>query len=204
MVGVVGANLTQFAGLVFSRHTVTSGLTSATIMGAGDVVCQSVQREVAKGEKHDWFRTFKFFLVGLTFHGPYTFYCLKALDQQFGTALNFKNALRKAFVGHLTIHPTYVAGMYMYMGLLEGQDFQGCVDRVANGFVPTVAVGTMFWPIANLIIYRYVPFNYRLTYSNLFGLVWNTFLSWQASQVSQQQQQSIQKQQLCKQLKLKQ
>lgn len=40
-------------------------------------------------------------------------------------------------------------------------------------------VGWAFWPVANIINFRFVPSTSRVAYVNAAGLVWNAILSYE-------------------------
>lgn len=51
-----------------------------------------------------------------------------------------------------------------------------CVEKVKALFLPAFSSGCIFWPIANVINFRYVPSTHRVLYVNAMGLIWNAFL----------------------------
>ncbi|CAD7704197.1 unnamed protein product [Ostreobium quekettii] len=128
--------------------------------------------------RQDWGRTARFSFVGLTLHGPSFHYAFQLLDRCLGTATTLSMAAYKTVVGQVTIFPLYVSAFYWYMGLLEGQDMAGAMERVRRAFWPTMVTGTAFWPVANMANFLYVPLKYRVAYVGCLGLVWNSFLSW--------------------------
>lgn len=51
-----------------------------------------------------------------------------------------------------------------------------CVEKVQALFLPTFASGSVFWPLANVLNFRFVPPTHRVLYVNAMGLLWNAFL----------------------------
>lgn len=62
-----------------------AALTSATVMAAGDALCQSIANH-RQSKAVDWHRTARFSVIGLTLHGPLFFHGFRALDKHIGSA----------------------------------------------------------------------------------------------------------------------
>lgn len=90
-------------------------------------------------------------------------------------------ALQKTVLGQITVFPVYVATFFAYSGLLEGKSLGQAIAKTKEKFVPTFVAGSVFWPIANVINFQFVPASQRVLYVGAVGLMWNTFLSWQNS-----------------------
>ena len=50
------------------------------------------------------------------------------------------------------------------------------MDKVRTVFPTTYVTGTLFWPVVNVLNFRFCPPAYRILYVNLAGLFWNTIL----------------------------
>lgn len=162
------------------KPVVRAAVTSCTVMAAGDCLCQAIQHRGAarKQIQHDWQRTGRFGLVGLTLHGPFFLAGFQLLDGYFGNTKTLSNAFLKTAVGQVTLFPVYVAAFFTYMGVLEGKTLPQCVEKVQSSMLPTMVTGTIFWPAANMVNFMYVPSTHRVAYVSLMGLVWNAYLSW--------------------------
>ena len=62
-----------------------AALTSATVMAAGDALCQSIANH-RQSKAVDWHRTARFSVIGLTLHGPLFYHGFRALDTHIGSA----------------------------------------------------------------------------------------------------------------------
>lgn len=51
-------------------------------------------------------------------------------------------------------------------------------DKTKRFFLPTFKTGTMFWPLANVANFLYVPATARIAYINGCGIFWNTYMSY--------------------------
>eukprot|EP01023_Acetabularia_acetabulum_P019280 TRINITY_DN19801_c0_g2_i1.p3 TRINITY_DN19801_c0_g2~~TRINITY_DN19801_c0_g2_i1.p3 ORF type:complete len:210 (-),score=9.08 TRINITY_DN19801_c0_g2_i1:522-1061(-) len=159
------------------RPVAQAALTSAVVMGCGDLVCQAIQQR-NKRVQFDWNRSYRFAVVGLTLHGPFFYFGFRALDSYMGAARTLRIALKKTAVGQFTLFPSYVSAFFLYMGLLEQQTLQQSCEKVKSAFLPTMYTGTVFWPIVNIFNFMYVPATFRVAYVNILGLIWNAYLSW--------------------------
>ncbi|KAG2498721.1 hypothetical protein HYH03_003461 [Edaphochlamys debaryana] len=177
-----------------------AALTSCVVMSTGDVVCQAIQRRGKPGawsdmRQHDWSRTARFGLIGLTLHGPYFLWGFRMIDNKFGPATNLLTAAKKTAFGQVTLFPVYVAVFYTYVTLLEtwsgdlGRSAQAVQDKLRQVFVPTYMTGSVFWPIANIFNFTMVPPTNRVLYVNCAGLIWNAILSAYNSRALEAQQQ---------------
>eukprot|EP00270_Netrium_digitus_P019080 TRINITY_DN741_c0_g1_i1.p1 TRINITY_DN741_c0_g1~~TRINITY_DN741_c0_g1_i1.p1 ORF type:complete len:216 (+),score=36.27 TRINITY_DN741_c0_g1_i1:111-758(+) len=182
--------------------TFRAGLTSAVVMSVGDLTCQAISNSVVDAKESrpktkalvaetkdvsssgssrsgfDLQRTARFGLVGLTLHGPFFYHGMQQLDLRFGPAKSLQMAVQKSLIGQFTLFPTYVTSFFLYMGLLEGRSGAALLDKVKAGFSAAFGAGCIFWPLANVINFRFVPVTGRILYLNGAGLLWNSYLSW--------------------------
>ena len=67
----------------------------------------------------------------------------------------------------------------MYMSALEGKGVEGGWVKFKDTWWEVFVVGSSFWPVANMVNFKYVKPQYRLVYLNVAGLAWNSYLSYQ-------------------------
>lgn len=164
------------------RPVVRSALTSCTLMACGDTISQAIRSHAARKEVViDSLQTARFAIIGATWHGPYFFTGFRWLDRTFGSSATLAKAATKTLVGQVTLFPVYVVSFFYYMGALEGLNHAERIEKVRRAAPPTLISGTVFWPIANIFNFLYVPAAYRVVYVNVAGLFWNAFLSWENS-----------------------
>jgi protein Mpv17 len=82
-------------------------------------------------------------------------------------------------LGHAFLFPTYTCGFYLYMSALEGKGVEGGWVKFKDTWWEVFVVGSSFWPVANMVNFKYVKPQYRLVYLNVAGLAWNSYLSYQ-------------------------
>ena len=84
-------HLGAMAGVIARLRLAAAGpvaraaLTSATVMAAGDALCQSIANH-RQSKAVDWHRTARFSVIGLTLHGPLFYHGFRALDKHIGSA----------------------------------------------------------------------------------------------------------------------
>ena len=105
-------------------------MTSASMMCAGDVLCQALSAARAgraltsDASWLDATRSARFGLVGLTLHGPFfhrAFQWLDALPLASTSTAKLPQAVLRTLCGQLTIFPLYLVGFFTSMTLLEGR-----------------------------------------------------------------------------------
>ncbi|KAG7668968.1 hypothetical protein Ndes2526B_g00683 [Nannochloris sp. 'desiccata'] len=157
-----------------------AALTSASVMAAGDAICQAIRSRSANQDiSINLKQTAQFGMVGLTLHGPYFHHSFRWLDRTLGQSATLRQAALKTALGQVTIFPIYVATFFTYMGLLEGLSLAQCKEKVMKAAPPTLLTGTAFWPIVNVFNFLYVPPAGRVLYVNAAGLFWNAWLSYE-------------------------
>ncbi|KAG1666162.1 hypothetical protein FOA52_011574 [Chlamydomonas sp. UWO 241] len=155
---------------------VRAGLLSATVMSAGDVACQKLQKRSLVAPV-DWKRTGRFAVVGATIHGPFFFYGFRWLDSVVKGAQGVKTALTKTALGQVTLFPVYLGSCFMALKLMEGLSVQQSFEHVSKVFIPTMVTGSVFWPAANMLNFLFLPPTSRVLFVNAAGLIWNMYLS---------------------------
>jgi protein Mpv17 len=167
---------------------IRASLTSGVVMSAGDLICQRVQN---RDKEIDLRRTARFATVGMCMHGPFFLFGFQWLDSlvpKTPQGPTLKGAMFKVLAGQLTLFPVYLGSALLALSLLEGKAVDRSVAAMQQTFVPTYLAGSVFWPIANVFNFMFVPSSYRVLYVNVAGLFWNTYLSFvQASSSSYKQ-----------------
>ncbi|KAI8820510.1 uncharacterized protein EV422DRAFT_531123 [Fimicolochytrium jonesii] len=160
-------------GDLLSQHIVpqpTAPSTVSTLSSLDDKNAPTTWRDV----DIDWTRTSKFAILGAFLHGPYFLYGFRAIDRFWGPQPTLWNSIRKSATSQVTIFPPFVFLFLSSSALLDGQP---PVDRLQKRFKEVIINGTLVWPAANVLGFRFVPAGWRLPYINFVGIFWNTYLS---------------------------
>jgi protein Mpv17 len=160
-----------------------AGLTSASVMSAGDAGFQIIKCINANQDiKIDLKETAKFAIIGLTLHGPLVYSSFRWLEKLSGGQsrnATFRNAAKYAAISQVTFFPMFSTAFFAYMGLLEGLSLNECKEKVVKVLPPTMITGTAFWPAVTVVNFMYVPPAARVLYVNAAGLFWNAWLSYE-------------------------
>ena len=163
-----------------TKKLLTAAAQSGVIMFAGDVTCQAfVNSTTSFWKEVDAGRAAKMGLVGFSLHGPYMYLAFSRVDNYFGVASTLRNVLTKTAVIQLSAFPFYLCVLFAYLGFLEGRSFPTeIVSNVKEKAKKAYMAGCVFWPIANIFGFRYIPSHARVMYLASVGVVWNTYISY--------------------------
>jgi protein Mpv17 len=149
-----------------------AALTSGILFSVGDCINQNFIRKQA----FDFNQNFKFISTGFFLHGPFSFQGFKLLENIFGSSKSSRTVALKAITNHLVIFPPYLLLMLFTSALLDGKD---PVKHIQRSFIPIFTNGFYFWPLVNMITFKFVPISLRIVWVNLVGIGWNSSLSFQ-------------------------
>uniref|UniRef100_A0A7S3K1N3 Uncharacterized protein n=1 Tax=Aureoumbra lagunensis TaxID=44058 RepID=A0A7S3K1N3_9STRA len=142
--------------------------------GAGDIMCQSIEKNGSLNEL-DKKRTIDFILVGGLLLGPANHAFELWVEQTFpGIALRqiCKKVLTRVFIA-----PGFLTLSFGAVAFIKGDDIQNAV--LLNVF-PAWCTGSLFWPLASAFAYRFVPLTARPAFGSALGAIWSTYLSFMA------------------------
>lgn len=162
------------------NQAVRAGATSGAIHIVADAVAQMLEthgESLRHPDNHDFGRTMRFAMVGLTLHGPYFQRCFALVDKRFGHPTSTSVVLKKTLAVQAFVNPPYMVLLFSYLGLLEGRRGEAILANTKEKFGPAFWAGNIFWPIANVLNFRFIGPQYRVAYVASCGAIWNTFIS---------------------------
>lgn len=158
----------------------TKALTSFVGFSAGDFLAQKF---IDKKDDVDFKRLLKLASFGFLVHGPTGHYFYGFLDGKMpGTSA--VTVASKVAIDQLIWNPIFGTMFFGYLGLAEGQDFNGIKARVEKDLWASVKGSWTVWPIAHAINFRFIPNSQRLLYINSVQIGYNMFLSFLANKGS--------------------
>ncbi|KAL9648565.1 hypothetical protein ABK040_012224 [Willaertia magna] len=170
------------------RPIVTKSVSAALLVGAGDLLTQTIQHERHHELKFDFERTLKMasfglFMVGPTLHLWYKFldkYIAKKYPSGYIPTKKEKilNATRQMAVDQLGFSPFSLFQFLTYMGLIEGHSMSDVWIKLKKDLFPTLLVNWMVWPAVQLINFTIVPYHFRVLFVNAVSIFWNAYLSY--------------------------
>lgn len=151
----------------------TKALTSFVGFSAGDFLAQKF---IDKKDTIDLKRLLKLASFGFLVHGPTGHYFYGFLDGQMpGTSA--LTVASKVAIDQLIWNPIFGTMFFGWLGLMEGQDFDGIKNRIQKDLMASVKGSWTVWPIAHAINFRFIPNSQRLLYINTVQIGYNCFLS---------------------------
>lgn len=164
--------------MVILPRIVKVGLQSSAILTVADVATQCL---IEQQPRPDLERTLRWSVAGLCLHGPYFFIGFSKLDAIFGaTATHWTTVAQKTITAQLVLFPPYLALLFSFMAVAEGQRSLSQIwEKLRQRVPPAFVGGSIFWPVANGINFALVTTQQlRMLYLACCGAVWNSYLSW--------------------------
>jgi len=162
----------------FGRHKllVVNTVSCGAFLGLGDVIQQRIERRRGLATRHDWARTGRLFLVGLSQGPPHHYFYIwldKAVPGRGRGAVG-----GKVLLDQLLGAPFFAASFFLAAGLLEGRPLPACWREFCAKFPAVYAFDWLLWPPAQALNFSLVPPAYRVLYVNAVTVVWDVFLSY--------------------------
>ena len=175
----------------------TKSITSGTIAGIGDLICQSAllydseedkessrtdEDAVSRSTKSglDYARSARFVLLGMAFCAPTSHVWYNWIDRTFpGTKV--KQVLTRVAVDQFTWTPVFFIIWLSAMWTLEGAKPETIVPRLKETYYEIMVSNWALWIPAQSFIFRLVPVKFQVLANNFVDLFWNAFLSFCAA-----------------------
>ena len=121
--------------------------------------------------KNDYFRTFKFSLLGTAFTGPVLHFWYGLLQRAFpSTAI--QSVLQRLVLDQLFFSPIFLSCFLSLVLCLEG-NAEGIPKKLQMDFAPTVVANLVVWIPAMFINFRFIPNRYQVRFLPVTELLWN-------------------------------
>ncbi|KAG7399202.1 hypothetical protein PHYBOEH_009368 [Phytophthora boehmeriae] len=169
----------------------TKALTAATLSGIGDRIAQRIEAtntERNNDSKPDdnslvsasTARTLRMVVWGGLFTAPIMHTWFHLIERALpGTG---KLVVAKKVVADMVIvAPSMALGFFTVTKSLEGASVSDAFDFAKAKLQPTLSMSYRIWPLANVLVFTVVPFQYRTPFVNCVTLGWSTFLSGMAN-----------------------
>ncbi|KAH9617965.1 hypothetical protein KSS87_019116 [Heliosperma pusillum] len=170
----------------------TQIISSGALWGVADIAAQYVTHQTHKhlhildADKCfaiNWKRTAITSIFGIGFVGPVGHFWYEGLDRFIQQKLRLEPKTRrfvaaKVAVDGIVFGPFDLLVFLSYMGFASGKKIAEVKEDVRRDFLPALILEGSFWPILQVVNFRYVPVKYQLLYANTFCLLDSTFLSW--------------------------
>jgi len=169
--------LERYGKLLLEKPLKTKSLTSLVAFGAGDLLCQKLEKMYSGRMSYDWVRTAR--------QASFGFFVTPYLHLQFSIIIPYlfpetkKINIFKSVLYVQTVGSSIFTIMYFsYVDLLSGKNLKQTQEGLKIKFLPTIYANWTVWPPLSLISFAYVPVQWRVLYGNFFGILWNAYLSY--------------------------
>ncbi|ETM55912.1 hypothetical protein L914_00906 [Phytophthora nicotianae] len=174
---------------------VTKALTAATLSGVGDRIAQRIEASNAPATDVDQetsragndelvsqstARTLRMMVWGGLFTAPIMHTWFHLIERAIpGTG---KVAVAKKVAADMVIvAPAMALGFFTVTKSMEGERLSDAFEIAKTKLYPTMTMNYKVWPVANLMVFTLIPFQYRTPFVNCVSLGWSTYLSGMAS-----------------------
>ncbi|KAJ2595888.1 hypothetical protein H4R99_005152 [Coemansia sp. RSA 1722] len=174
------------------RPLLTISLTNGAMGAAGDILAQTLvpQQQQTSGStsqstpsvavQYNPWRTLRFFAYGCMF-GPVAYRWYGFLDRRFPmSAVRGKMAAtlgKRVAADQIAFAPVAIAAFFAVMGTMEGKNLSELKTGFRERYPEALAGNYVLWPAAQMLNFSIVPLIYRVPFSSLVSIVWNTYLS---------------------------
>ncbi|KAG6598054.1 Adenosine deaminase [Phytophthora cinnamomi] len=181
----------------------TKVLTAATLSGLGDRIAQRLEASSSLAvdpERHtnetdsalvsaSTARTLRMMAWGGLFTAPIMHTWFHLIERAIpGTG---KVAVAKKVAADMVIMaPAMALGFFTVTKSMEGERLGDAFEIAKAKLQPTLSMNYKVWPLANLMVFSVVPFQYRTPFVNCVSLGWSTFLSGMANKKLQSAQEA--------------
>ncbi|KZC08810.1 Mpv17-like protein 2, partial [Dufourea novaeangliae] len=157
---------------------VTNTVSCGLMMAAADMIQQRSEHWKKNNDiyMHDYIRTKNMTTVGLV-QGPFHHWFYLVLDKVIPgrTALS---VVKKTCLDQTIASPTCLGIFFIGLGVLEHHKIEEIYEELKVKLYDTWKVDCCFWPPTQCVNFIFVPFRYRVLYTNFMTMIYDIFLSY--------------------------
>merc|ERR1712168_444826 len=166
--------LNRYLVLLSQHPWKTTSLSTGLLVGVGDAVSQRI---IEKNETHNLRRNLKMTCLGTFFIGPAQLKMYTTVDRLWPLA-NHISILKKMLVTQLVWAPFIIGAIFLLSDALDGRGINDIAVKFQTSYFRTLGTGYLIWPLAQCLIFSFVPLHLRVLVTNFIALFWNTYLTW--------------------------
>eukprot|EP00658_Telonema_sp_P-2_P040637 TRINITY_DN2904_c0_g1_i5.p1 TRINITY_DN2904_c0_g1~~TRINITY_DN2904_c0_g1_i5.p1 ORF type:complete len:211 (+),score=54.89 TRINITY_DN2904_c0_g1_i5:245-877(+) len=173
--------------MLAERPVLTKSLTSAVVVGSGDLICQfGIEKAQNSEEGYNPRRTMNMMLIGGTLVGPTLHYWFSFLFTRIPST-SLAGTVQKMAADQLIFAPLFNPAFVSYLFLLEGRPAE-ILPKLQADWVNMTVSNWKLWVPAQMINFGFVPPQFQVLFANNTAVIWNTYLSWMAHQQNEIEQ----------------
>ena len=180
----LGNPMQWYAGKLDTHPVVTKCVTSGIISGAGDLLCQYLNK-LDNSFSYDWVRSLRFAILGSCLVAPTVHVWYGFLMTRIpGTSV--KTIGKRLFCDQGLFAPLFTPTFISCLTILEhvssvstsSDSFSSHFKERLRDSPEAIVMGWKIWVPSMGVMFAIVPNKYQVLYSNCVGFIWNAYLSW--------------------------
>ena len=168
--------LNWYTKMLIEKPYTTKCITSFITFGAGDVICQTIEKKSNKNKTFDYMRAFRQASFGVIMT-PYLHLQFNVIiPKYFATG---KLPILKILAYDQTVNAAvFIFAFFTYIDYFTGVDIKTSLSNTLVKFPSTIVANWQLWPAAQVINFTVMPPAYRVFFANIVGVFWNVYLSY--------------------------
>ncbi|OLY77988.1 Protein SYM1 [Smittium mucronatum] len=167
----------------------TVSITNGALSATGNVVAQQFYEKDDENPGYQYMETLRFFMYGTCF-APISFRWYGVLSKVFPMKPSttkfrsyklgkegWKTVAKRVAADQFVFAPIAVGTFIISMGVMEGKNLSQIKQNLKDRYIITMLAGYLLWPAAQAVNFSIIPLIYRVPFTGLTSLIWNTFLS---------------------------
>lgn len=161
---------------IFKKDLISRLKTGLITVSLGDFLGQKIEMHFDKTKRFDikrfFIQTCWAFVVTPYFLAQYHFL------ETFCKVSGLKTLLINMFYLQFISSPICYLFFFMHTNLLHGKGFHKAIENFKRRIKDILIDNGKFWPIVNFINFYFLPYSFRIYFSQLMSLIWNVYLSY--------------------------
>ena len=150
-----------------------NGVSCVVIHAVGDCLEQKL---IERQMPYDYHRTVKFAATGI-FSGTSDHVWYYMLDKGF-PGVNNRSVIIKVTLDQFFYTAFEIVCFFLIYNIIDGKGIKGGISELKEKYFEILTVSYVFWPILQLVNFKFVPLSLRVIYSEVMSLIWCMYLSW--------------------------
>ena len=166
--------LNRYLDLLLRHPWKVTSISTGFLVGIGDTISQRI---IEKKDTHDVRRNVKMTCIGTFYIGPAQMTMYNTVEKMFPLA-NRVSLVKKMLVTQLVWAPFIIGSIFLLSDVLDGRGVDDIAEKFRTSYFRTLFTGYLIWPLAQCLIFSFVPLHLRVLVTNFIALFWNTYLTW--------------------------
>lgn len=171
------------------RPLITKVITAGVLVGMGNFASQCIPMVFHTSHESlsplpstaavNWYQIGEFILMGALLQAPITHYYYLYLDEYLPptpTPWTF-TTLIKLMIDQLIFAPAFLAGVFVFLDMMDGLSFTGIWNHLTSDWCTTVITNWKLWVPSTFLNLAFCPPCFRVLFANVIFFIWSIILS---------------------------